>query len=115
MSIESDQDRLLKLATHWKTRRPYRFTSVGDVLGNYVRRNVKAPKRRSPVVDAWNKVVPPMFDEFCRIESFQNGILKVAVSDATYRFQMEMLKAELIESIEAEIKGRIRLRDIKFV
>jgi hypothetical protein len=115
MDVENDQDRLLKLATYWKTRKQYRFTSVGDVLGGYLRRNVEPQKRRSPVIEAWKKVVPPGLDEFCRIESFKNGILKVAVSDATYRFQMEMLKNELIESIETQVGGKIKLRDIRFV
>jgi hypothetical protein len=115
MDPQNEQDQLLKLATHWKRRKPYTIASVGDILGGYVRKNLRRQKRRSPIVDAWKEVVPAALDEFCRIESFQGGILRVEVSDAAYRFQMETLKNELIESIKAQVKGKIGLRDIRFV
>jgi len=113
--MESDGDLLLKLATHWKQRKPYNVPALGDILDSYVRQNVKPAKKGSPVVEAWNKVVPAVMNEFCRVESFQGGILKVSVSEPTYRFQMEMLKKELIESIETEVGGKVKIRDIRFV
>ncbi len=113
--MESDGDLLLKLATYWKQRKPYNIPVLGDIMDNYVRHNVKPAKKGSNVVEAWNKVVPQVMNEFCRVESFQGGILKVSVSEPTYRFQMEMLKKELIESIETEVGGKIKIRDIRFV
>lgn len=113
--MESDEDLLLKLATHWKQRKAYNVPALGDILGNYVRYNVKPAKKSSPVIEAWNKVVPPVMNEFCRVQSFQAGVLKVSVSEPTYRFQMEMLKKELIESIEAQVKGKVKVRDIRFL
>ncbi len=113
--MESDEDLLLRLATHWKQRRPYNVPAIGEIMANYVRQNVKPAKKGSPVVDAWNSVVPAAMNEFCRVESFQGGILKVSVSEPTYRFQMEMLKKELIESIETQVGGKVKVRDIRFV
>ncbi len=115
MNAENDQDRLLRLATYWKSRKLYKHPAIGDVLKGYIRRNVRPKKRTSPVVRAWKNVVPSEMDEFCTIESFSNGVLKVSVSEPTYRFQMEMLKGELIESIDDELKGKVKLRDIRFV
>ena len=115
MDFKSDQDKLLELATYWKQRKPYKIASVGDVLKGYVRGNIRPKKRQSPVIEAWKKVLPPALESACRIESFKGGVLRVAVSEPSYKFQMEMLKRELIQSLQEQIKGNAKLKDIKFV
>ena len=112
---ESDEDLLLRLATYWKQKKSYQIPTVGSLLESYMRTSVKPAKKGVSVVEAWKTVVPPVMDEFCRIESFKGGVLRMKVSDAAYRFQMEMLKKELIESIEAELGGKSKLKDIKFI
>ncbi len=115
MDFKSDQDKLLELATYWKQRRPYKIPCVGDIIKGYVSGSIRPKKRQSPVIEAWKKVIPPAFEDACRIESFKGGVLKVAVSEPSYKFQMEMLKRELIQSLQEQIKGSAKLKDIKFV
>lgn len=114
--MDSRHDIVLRNATRWKYRGDIKFTTIGDVLGSYVKTRLKPVKRSSPIVDAWAKIVPEGLDEFCEIKSIQAGVLKVAVSNPSYRFEMEMLKQELINSINNELGGkRNKLRDIKFL
>ena len=116
MAIESRHDKVLRNATRWKSRDRIRMDTIGEVLEGYFKRSLKTAKRSLPIVEAWQRVIPEQLHESCRIRSCKSGVLCVKVFEAAQRFEMEMLKEELIESVNAQLSNRkTHLRDIKFL
>lgn len=117
---KSDEQRLVE-ALKWRKRSPRApGTAVSSVLESYSKRMIKPKMRKaSPVVaawkdvmKAWQQVLPPGIEQYCKIEKVQSGIITVIVSDAAFSYQLQMMKHELIAALGEHCK-RIKVKDIR--
>lgn len=117
---KSEDERLVE-ALKWRRRSPRMpGTEIGTVLERYAKASIKPKMRKaSPVVAAWNDVVkawqevlPPGIEQYCKIDKVQGGIITVLVTDAAFRYQLQMMKHELIAALGERCK-RIKVKDIR--
>ena len=117
-----DEDQKLRDITRWRKRPTAKAgTDIKDALDAYVKEFVSPNvKKASPVMgawsavmEAWEKVLPAGLAQQCKVTKIHSGVITVAVSDPALRYQLEMLKGELLESLRQE-SGKVKIKDIKF-
>lgn len=117
-----DEDQQLRDATRWRKRPPAKAgTDIKEALDAYLKEFVSPnAKKASPVMDAWSAVMeawemvlPEGLATQCKVVKVHSGVITVAVGDPALRYQLEMLKSELLESLRQESR-KVKIKDIKF-
>ncbi len=73
---------------------------LADAIGNFVERLAPMPERFDSVRQAWDNVLPPAMRRHCRIESVTGGCVKVAVDGASYMYELQLCKSELLAELQ---------------
>jgi predicted nucleic acid-binding Zn ribbon protein len=87
---------------------------LGDALQGLVKDlGIGGKLREYEAVLRWEEAVGPHIAQVAAAAQIQRGVLLVRVSNATWRYELMMRKAELIAKINAVI-GEDAVRDIRF-
>jgi predicted nucleic acid-binding Zn ribbon protein len=96
-------------------RRTERPTHVGDVLRAALERLPEAQRLADHAVwTHWESVVGPTVARHARPERLRRGVLVVAVDNATWMQELQFLKRELRERLNARL-GRSVVREVFLV
>ena len=71
-----------------------------DALGDFVERLAPVQARCDSLTQAWESVLPETMRSHCRIDSVTGGSLKVAVDGASYMYELQLCKAELLAELQ---------------
>jgi hypothetical protein len=78
---------------------------LADAIGDFVERLAPMPERCDSVTQAWENVLPAALRKHCRIESVTGGCVKVAVDGASYMYELQLCKAELLTELQRLCPG----------
>lgn len=71
-----------------------------DALGDFVERLAPVQARCDSLTQAWESVLPETMRKHCRIDSVNGGCLKIAVDGASYMYELQLCKAELLAELQ---------------
>ena len=71
-----------------------------DAIGDFVERLAPMHARCDSVTEAWESVLPPTMRRHCHIESVTGGCIKIAVDGASYMYELQLCKAELLAELQ---------------
>jgi hypothetical protein len=66
------------------------------------------------VVEVWRQVLPAELLQHCEITDVSGGQLKVQVDSPSYKYELQLCSAELLEELQRRCP-KVRLTKIKFV
>ncbi|MBN1362156.1 MAG: DUF721 domain-containing protein [Sedimentisphaerales bacterium] len=78
---------------------------MGDIAGGILAGLTPMYERCSTVAEAWNQVLPPGLRAHCRIGGFKGGCLRVVVDAASYMYELQLCKAELLKELQRLCPG----------
>lgn len=96
-----DQEKILRSATAWQQREKQTSQRLGDAAQNYMQSHERAFKKSSEIVDAWDSLVPEQLQKHSRLSKISGGYIYIEVEPGAYMHEMQLISAELIESIRA--------------
>ncbi len=73
---------------------------LGDAVGDLVERLAPVHARCDSVSQAWQGILPEALRRHCRIESVTGGCIKVVVDAASYMYELQLCKAELLAELQ---------------
>lgn len=77
---------------------------IGDVLQEEMkRRNIPVDCREAEIVAGWEKTVGPVIFQQTRPDKIANGTLYLKVSSPAWMQQLQFMKAEIIEKVNAAL------------
>lgn len=99
----------------WKSRTAKdRSQPLGIVLGGLVGSIwFKQQKHLGRVVQALREVLPTELADHIAIEGLRRNTLHLRVDSAAHRYELEMIKETLLESLNEQVNG-LFIRDIRF-
>ena len=95
-----DEEKQLKGALSWQYKPRRTESCLGDEVYSYLNRRHRAFTKNASIVDAWEAVVPPTLQPFCRLEKRVGNILYLQAEPGPYMHQAQMLAGELLERIK---------------
>lgn len=78
---------------------------LGDAIGDFVERLAPLHARCESLTQAWETVLPATLRQHCRIESTTGGSLKVVVDAASYMYELQLCKGELLAELQRLCPG----------
>lgn len=88
--------------------------SLGDALQGLVKDlGIGGKLREYDAVLRWEEAVGPHIAKVATAAQIQRGVLVVRVSNATWRYELTMRKAELIQKVNAVVGDNV-VNDIRF-
>ncbi|MDI6448905.1 DUF721 domain-containing protein [Anaerobaca lacustris] len=78
---------------------------LGDAIGDFVQRLAPVHARCDSLLEAWQNVLPEPLRRHCRIDGVSGGCLKVAVDAASYMYELQLCKAELLAELQRLCPG----------
>ena len=78
---------------------------LSDVLGDFPKRIEPIRRRSESVGEVWEQLLPAPLREHCRIVAINGGCLKVATDSASYRYELQLCKAELLKELQRLCPG----------
>lgn len=97
-----DEEKQLRAATSWQWRPKRTETRLGDEISSYFERKCRAFEKNSMIVSAWEQVVPPQLQRFCRLDRRVGNALYIEAQPGPYMHQIQMLSTELLERIQQQ-------------
>ncbi len=90
-------------------------TLLSEVLGTMVHERLSARCEHSvQLQQCWLEILPPGLAEYCRIDEFSAGVLKVMVNGPGYMHELRLCKEELCSELNAAVPG-VKIKDIKLL
>lgn len=84
---------------------------LGDAVGDVVSRLAPVHARCDAVTEVWQDLLPDALRRHCRIEAIRRGRVKVVVDAASYMYELQLCKAELLAELQ-RLCPRAALRSI---
>ncbi len=78
---------------------------LGDAVGDFVERLAPLHACCRSVTQAWETVLPETMRRHCRVESVTGGSVRVAVDAASYMYELQLCKAELLAELQRLCPG----------
>ena len=100
-----------QLRTVWQQRqRPDRVAHLSDPLGRFMKYTLSRRVRQfGDLVKLWEDIIPTAIRDHTALESFNQGVLKVAVDSAAHRFQLQTLLAGgLLKRFQERFAGALK-------
>lgn len=100
-----------KLRTTWQNRQEVPRTVPLEVCVASFMKHTVEPRHRQlgKLAGLWHEVIPANLAERTCLESFQQGVLTVAVDSASHRFQLEtLLRGGLLRELQQRFAGTLR-------
>ena len=87
---------------------------IADALGGFIQKITPLQKRSTSLVEAWDQILPDPLREHCRIVSIKGGSLKVSADSASYMYELQLCKTELLSELQRLCPGA-RLYRMQFI
>ncbi len=95
------QDAELRRLQRVKQSQPKPFASLGRDAVDFFKHSVeKRQKKFGKIADSWCKLVPPMLQEHCALESLTRGTLAVLVDSSPHLYDLKQL---LLAGLEQQL------------
>lgn len=78
---------------------------MGEVASGLLASLTPLHERCSSVGQAWEQVLPPGLRAHCRIGGFKGGCLRIVVDGASYMYELQLCKAELLKELQRLCPG----------
>lgn len=78
---------------------------MGAIASGFVAKLTPIYEGCDSVVQAWEQVLPPNLRSHCRMDGFRNGCLHIMVDGASYRYELQLCKAELLTELRRLCPG----------
>ena len=78
---------------------------MGDIASGLLAGLTPVYERCHSVGDAWGEVLPPTLRAHCRLEGLKGGCLRVVVDAASYMYELQLCKAELLKELQRLCPG----------
>ncbi len=78
---------------------------LGDAVGDFVERLAPLHARCGSLTEAWETVLPAPMRQHCRIVSVVGGSLRIVVDAASYMYELQLCKAELLTELQRLCPG----------
>lgn len=79
--------------------------TMGEALGGFVQRLAPVHTSSQSVGEAWNTILPQNLRAHCRIEAISGGSLKVVADAASYMYELQLCKDELLLELQRLCPG----------
>ena len=78
---------------------------LAELVDAFVGRLAPMPKRTDSVTEALAGLLPPGLQAHCRLGGVTSGSLKLLVDGASYMYELQLCKAELLEELQRLCPG----------
>ena len=112
--MKQNEDDKLKGALGWQYRPRQRQSTLGDEIFSYLKKHDRTFTRNARIVDAWNDVMPPGLQPYCKLDKRVGNVLYVQVQPGPYQYQVRLLSGDLLERIR-QAAPRCGIQDIRVV
>lgn len=76
-------------------------TRIGQLVDALLRESIKPGQARTdPVLEAWNRIVPPGLAGHCRVRGLSNGLLRIGVDSPVYMYELQLCSQDLLEALQ---------------
>ena len=75
-------------------------SKIGDMIGSFVERLQPVHARCDSVAEALESLLPPTMKEHCRLGGVSAGCATLIVSGASYMYELELCKADLLLELQ---------------
>lgn len=82
---------------------------MAEALGGFVERLAPVHANCSSIAEAWDAILPPNLRRHCRIGGITGGSVKVTADAASYLYELQLCKDELLQELQRLCPGA-RLR-----
>jgi len=109
-----DEDKQLKGATGWQYRPRRTDSRLGNEVLSYLKQHDREFTKNAAIMDAWNSVVPPSLQPYCRLDKRAGNTLYLQAMPGPYMHQLQMLSGELLERIR-QLAPRCGVQKIRII
>ena len=78
---------------------------LADAVGDFAKRLEPIRRRSESVGEVWEQLLPETLREHCRIVAINGGCLKVATDSASYMYELQLCKLELLKELQRLCPG----------
>jgi Dna[CI] antecedent DciA-like protein len=78
---------------------------IGEVVAGFVESLERVPVRCDSVTEALEGLLPPPMRGHCRLGEISGGSIKIVVDSASYMYELQLCKAELLEELRRVCPG----------
>lgn len=78
---------------------------IGEVVAGFVERLGPVPARCDSVREALEHLLPPPMRDHCHLGEISGGCIKLVVENASYVYELQLCKAELLEELQRVCPG----------
>jgi len=78
---------------------------MGELTNGLLARLTPVHERCDSVSQAWKYVLPPALQAHCRVGSIKGGCLRIDVDTASYMYELQLCKAELLKELQRLCPG----------
>lgn len=94
------EDDLLKGASSWQRKPRPAGSRLGDELFSYFQQRSRTFEKNSEIVDAWQQIVPPAMQPYCRLDKRVGNTLYVQVVAGPYMHQIQMVCGDWVQQLK---------------
>ncbi len=73
---------------------------MAEALNGFVERLAPVQANADSVTEAWDMILPPTLRRHCRIGAITGGTIKVVVNAASYMYELQLCKDELLGELQ---------------
>jgi len=78
---------------------------IGEVVVGFVEALERVPARYDSVTEALEGLLPPPMRGHCRLGQISGGSIKIVADSASYMYELQLCKAELLEELQRLCPG----------
>ena len=98
-AMKQNEDDRLEGALGWQYRPRQTQSMLGDEIFSYLKQRDRTFTKNARVIDAWNDVVPPGLQPYCKLDKCVGNTLYVQVKPGPFMHQLQVLSGDLLEGI----------------
>ncbi len=98
----SEEEQRLRGASGWQAEPRLPGSQIGDELFSYFQKRSRTFEKNSEIVDAWQQIVPPAMQQYCRLDKRVGSTLYVQVMAGPYMHQVQMVCSEWVQQFRQQ-------------
>ncbi len=98
----SEKDQKLYGASCWQVQPKKTSVPLNDAMSSYFKHRSRTFEKNSSIVDAWQRIVPVLLQDYCRLDKRVGNTLYVQVLAGPYMHQAQMVCSEWIEQLQQQ-------------
>ena len=99
---DAEEDRLLKSATQWQKKSPWRCCQVGDEAALFLSRGRREYSKNALLIEVWNDLIPQGLKPYCRLDKRVGNVLTIQAAPGPYLYQIVMMQNELLAELHRQ-------------